>query len=83
MKDRLWTGRGFQLEGNTFAEHLHSCEQCRHFDETKPATAALCCLDGSILLKQDAAKNAPKKPTVERSGNYATKAQIKAAMRYK
>lgn len=62
--------------------HSQVCERCAKFDEKKPATAVEMCLEGAILFKRDNAKAQPK-PETQRDEHYATKAQVKAAMRYR
>jgi hypothetical protein len=74
-------GAGFQLDGD-FATHTSHCADCRQFDADKPATAALMCLEGSVLYKRDNPDRRTRSEA-QRDDNYATKAQIKAAMRYK
>lgn len=74
-------GRGVQLDQN-FLTHSASCDRCRMFDESRPATAAHMCLEGSVLWKRDNLTTTPK-PKVERSEHYASKTQVKRLMRYK
>lgn len=72
--------RGLRLDGD-WEGHSQTCERCRQFDATKPATAAVMCLEGAVLYKRDNA--VVKRTHVERDEHHATKAQVKAAMRYK
>jgi hypothetical protein len=73
--------RGIQLDHN-WEQHAAVCEACGQFDAKKPATAAAMCLEGAVLYKRDNIEK-PQTPKPERTDNYATKAQMKAAMRYK
>lgn len=74
--------RGLQLDA-TFESHVaNGCERCRQFDATKPATAALMCLEGAVIYKRDNVTR-PRSVTADRPDNFATKAQMKAAIRYK
>lgn len=73
--------RGIMLDHN-WAEHAAVCEQCKRFDAKKPDTAGLMCLEGAVLYKRDN-QTRPVTPTPPRTDNYASKAQMKAAMRYK
>lgn len=72
--------RGIQMDATWFS-HAASCSQCRRFNESKPATAALMCLEGSVLYKRDNA--VVKREHAEKPDNYATKAQMKAATKYR
>lgn len=74
--------RGIQMD-ESFPAHVASgCEQCRRFDAGKPATAALMCLEGSVLYKRD---NATRKPAerASRPSTFASKAEVKRLMKYK
>lgn len=71
------------LMGKTFTGHVARCLRCQQYIEDKPATCAACCLDGAILLKEAAAKVAPRKPRAPKSDFIRPKAEVKAATRYK
>lgn len=73
--------RGVPLDAD-WMTHLASCERCRLFDATKPATAASLCLEGSVLYKRDYAVVKRSAP-VDRGEHYATKAKVKRATRYR
>ncbi len=80
MKDFQAT-RGVQMDDN-WESHRRDCERCRAFDASKPATAAAMCLEGAVLYKRDN-QTRPKAVEAPRDEHYATKAQVKSAMRYK
>lgn len=67
---------------STFAHHSTSCEECQRFDAKKPATIALMCLEGSVLWKRENGVTI-KREQEERSQSWASKADVKRAMRYK
>lgn len=73
--------RGLALDGDWKA-HLATCERCRQFDPQRPATAAVMCLEGAVLYKRDNPSTKPRQ-RAERSDTYATKEQVKRAMRYR
>jgi len=62
--------------------HRQVCERCKSFDAERPATAANMCLEGAVLFKRDNTVRV-KRPEPERDDNFATKAQMKALMRYR
>ncbi len=76
-----WRGGGIQIDAD-WLSHRAGCEDCRQFDESKPATAAVMCLEGAVLYKRDN-KPTERRERVEKPDTYASKAQVKAAMRYK
>jgi hypothetical protein len=46
------SGNGlFRITGSCFSEHRDRCERCQRYREGQPATAALLCMDGAVLLK--------------------------------
>lgn len=65
-----------------FTSHQGYCAACQRFNPSKPATAALMCLEGAAPWKRDNTK-APKREPVQRSEFFATKGQMKALTRYK
>ena len=65
-----------------WADHLRNCEACRRYDETKPATLALMCLEGSVLWKRENVSG-PARQQEARSDNYCSKDELKRLMRYK
>lgn len=73
-------GLGFMLDG-TWGSHAAGCERCRQFDSAKPATAVLMCLEGAILFKRDNAVT--KREHVEKPDNYASKAEMRRATKYR
>lgn len=72
---------GVPLDAN-FVEHCRICERCQQFDPSKPATASLMCLEGAVLYKRDNVTR-PRVARQERPESFATKAQVKALMRYR
>lgn len=82
MADKPYdASRGVLLDAD-FTQHCKTCERCAQFDAAKPATAALMCLEGSVLYKRDSVVR-ERKPQADRGDHYATKAEVKAAMRYR
>jgi len=67
---------------STFLYHAASCEQCKLYDESKPATLALQCLEGSVLWKREHAT-----PVSREQGwkpdTVVSKDEAKRAMKYK
>lgn len=41
--------RGVQLDADFTSHVAGGCEQCHQFDPERPATAAVMCLEGSVL----------------------------------
>jgi len=83
MTDRAYVPtRGFQIEGQTFAQHQRSCPRCGRFDEEKPATLALLCLDGSVLWKKDNTV-ATERDSRPLSPYHAPAKEVRKLMRYK
>lgn len=74
--------RGVPIDA-TFLDHQRNgCEQCKRFDETKPATVALLCLEGAILWKREnGVKVTPEREA--KSENIVSKEALRRAMRYK
>lgn len=72
--------RGLQMDAY-FTTHAVGCPQCCRFNENKPATAALMCLEGSVLYKRDNA--VVKREHVEKPDTFATKAEMKRATKYR
>ena len=66
-------------------DHCAHCERCKQWKEAEPTTLAHVCPEGVNYVKVIIAKHAPKKKRelVERDKFWASKEQIKAAMRYK
>lgn len=62
--------------------HVAQCKRCALFDATKPATAVNLCLEGSVLYKRDNEVRVRRAPE-DRGEHYATKAEVKRAMRYR
>lgn len=73
--------KGVLLDGN-FLTHAAHCKDCQRFEEAKPASIALMCLEGSVLWKRENAVHV-ERATQERGPNFASKADVKRAMRYK
>ena len=73
---------GIQLDAD-FASHKADCEQCRTYDANIPASAAGCCLEGSVLLKRELAAVAPRRQSAPRSEYYTTKDRLNQIMQYK
>ena len=72
---------GVPLDAN-WRTHSTDCAECKRFDADKPATIGLMCLEGAVLWKRENAVG-PKRQTVDRPDNWASKSEVKAAMRYK
>lgn len=76
------TNRGLQLDAN-FESHVSGgCERCRQFDATKPATAALMCLEGAVIYKRDNVVRG-RSTAATRPSTFASKAEVKRLMKYK
>lgn len=71
---------GVALDGS-WDSHRLLCERCAQFDAARPATAAAMCLEGAVLYKRDNVVTTRQR--IERDEHHGTKAQVKAAMRYK
>lgn len=71
---------GVQLDPS-FTSHLARCEQCAQFDASQPASAALLCLEGSVLWKRENKVAAPRQLFV-RDGNKASKDEIRRITKY-
>lgn len=70
----------FPLDAD-FETHKLTCKQCGSVD-ARPSSLALLCLEGAVLWKNE--NTVPiKRGPVDKPENFATKAQVKAAMRYK
>jgi len=66
----------------SFKGHTVKCDSCKRFDPEKSSTLALLCLEGAKLWKSENTFT-PKREPIIRPVHHATKAQVKAAMRYK
>lgn len=65
-----------------FTNHLYNCETCKQFDQKKPATVALLCLEGAILWKREnGVKVTPERPVKDET--FVSKDAARKAMRYK
>lgn len=73
--------RGVLLD-SSFAFHAQSCESCKRFNAERPETAALLCLEGSVLWKREKAEPAKRKEEW-RPPTFVSKAEVKAKMKYK
>lgn len=72
---------GIQID-DCFANHVYNCATCKQFDAAKPASVALMCHEGSVLWKRENGVKVTKERE-ERSETFASKAEVKKAMRYK
>ena len=66
----------------SFVAHLNNCERCVQYNSDNPATLALCCPEGSILLKRELAGKRSK-PPAQRDPNRCSKDELKRLMQYK
>lgn len=72
---------GITLDAN-FLTHVANCEQCKRFDEKKPGTLALMCLEGTVLWKRENGVTiAPEKPP--KGDHWVSKQEAKRQMKYK
>ena len=65
-----------------WADHLRNCAACQRYDEAKPATLALMCLEGSVLWKRENVTE-PARQLEERKSTHCSKDELKRLMRYK
>lgn len=82
MTTKVYRAESGVLLDSTFAHHSTSCKECQRFDADKPSTIALMCLEGSVLWKRENGVTV-KREQEERPRNWASKADVKKAMRYK
>lgn len=73
--------RGVLLDGD-FNLHANNCASCAQFNAEKPATAALLCLEGSVLWKRKNHEPQPRKKEFKPETVRSSK-EVKAAMKYK
>ena len=73
--------KGVPLDNN-FQTHSAGCNQCKQYDEAKPVTVALLCLEGSVLWKRENATPV-KREHPDRGQHWANAAEVKRATKYK
>ncbi len=79
------TANGSLVLDADFATHRGGgCERCARYDFARPATAAHCCLEGTVLLKRALLDAAPRRARAAgpRDEYRVSKAAAKSAMRY-
>ena len=74
---------GFALDSD-FLTHQGQCSACGQYQPERPATLALTCLEGSILLKRELAAQVTRErpPGPPKDPHKVSKAEAKKLMRY-